>query len=293
MRVALDGDGGYVMDQEEAISDLLREHGLTDTNSTLAPIGADCYEVQPIDSALLEATSTNGAPTIKDFHSLVGSLLWVARCTRPDIAFAVHKTTRQTHQPRLHDWKLAKRVARYLKGTKTMKINMKPSDGRCASTKLESYSDADFAADKNDRKSLTGGIILLNGMAVGWSTKKQGGVSLSTMEAEFVAASEVARELLGVREMLNEIGMALELPMLMHVDNQAAIRQLEGEASSLKAKHIDVRVKFVCAFARRGIVLAQYVKSELMLADLLTKALDPPKLSTLRTLMRLGSDGKS
>ena len=137
--------------------------------------------MQPIDSALLEATSTNRAPTIKDFQSLVGSLLWVARCTRPDIAFAVHKTTRQTQQPRLHDWKLAKRVVRYLKGTKTMKISMKPSDGGRASTKLESYSDSDFASDKSDRKSLTGGIILLNSMAVGWSAKNQGGVSLLTM----------------------------------------------------------------------------------------------------------------
>uniref|UniRef100_A0AAV1TE09 Polyprotein n=1 Tax=Peronospora matthiolae TaxID=2874970 RepID=A0AAV1TE09_9STRA len=130
-------------------------------------------------------------------------------------------------------------------------------------------------------------------MAISWSAKKQGGVSLSTMEAEFVAASEIARELLGVREMLIEIGMAPELPMLMHVDNQAAIRQLEGEASSLKAKHIDVRVKFACDFARRGIVRAQYVRSELMLADLLTKALDPHKLATMRTLVHLGLNGKS
>ena len=168
-----------------------------------------------------------------------------------------------------------------------MKISMEPSEDGRASTKLEAYSDSDFAADKSDRKSLTGGIILLNGMTVGWSAKKQGGVSLSTMEAEFVAASEIARELLGLREMLNEIVMAPQLPMLMHVDNQVAIRQIEGESSSLKATHIDVQVKLVCDFTRRGIVLAQHVKSELMLADLLTKALDPPKLATLRALVRL------
>ena len=160
------------MDQEEAISELLREHGITDANLTVAPIGANCYEVQPIDSLQIKATSTNEAPTIRDFQSLVGSLLWVARCTKPDIALTVHKTTRQTHQPRLHDWNLAKRVARYLKGTKTIKINMKPRDVRCSSTKLESFSDADFAADKSDRKSLTGGIILPNGMAISWSAKK-------------------------------------------------------------------------------------------------------------------------
>ena len=124
-------------------------------------------------------------------------------------------------------------------------------------------------------------------MAVGWSAKKQGSVSLSTMKAESVAASDFSRELLGVRKMLSKIGMAPELPMLMHVNNQAAIRQIEGEVSSLKAKYIDVRVELICDFARRGIVRAQYVRSELMLADLLTKALDPPKLATLLTLVQL------
>ena len=68
-----------------------------------------------------------------------------------------------------------------------------------------SYSDANFAADKSDRRSLTEGITLLNGIAVSWSAKKQGVVSLSTIYAKFVAEPEVARELLGVREMLCEL----------------------------------------------------------------------------------------
>uniref|UniRef100_A0AAV1UAX8 Uncharacterized protein n=1 Tax=Peronospora matthiolae TaxID=2874970 RepID=A0AAV1UAX8_9STRA len=101
--------------------------------------------------------------------------------------------------------------------------------------RLEEFSDADFAADKTDRKSMTGGIVMLNGMAVSWGARKQGGVSLSTMEAEFVAASEVARELLGLREMLCEVGVEPALPMQLRVDNQAAIAQIAGEASVLKA----------------------------------------------------------
>ena len=82
-----------------------------------------------------------------------------------------------------------------------------------------------LCSGQNLPEVLTGGIFLLNGMAVGWSTKRQVGMPLSTMEAKFVAASEIAREmleLLGVREILSEIGMVTELPMLMQVDNQAA-----------------------------------------------------------------------
>ena len=71
------------MHQEEEISDLLREHVITDSNSTRAPISTDCYEVRSIDSALIEATSTNRTPTVQGFQSLVGSLLWVALYTRP------------------------------------------------------------------------------------------------------------------------------------------------------------------------------------------------------------------
>ena len=123
---------------------------------------------------------------------------------------------------------------------------MKPAKISNSELQLESYSDADFAANKLDRKSLTGGIVRLNGMPVSWTAKKQGGVALSTMEAELVAASEQVRELLGIREMMCEIEKPPMLPMPLHVDNQAALKQLAGEASSLKAKHIDVRLKFVC-----------------------------------------------
>ena len=120
--------------------------------------------------------------------------------------------------------------------------------------KPESYSDADLAADKGDRKSLTETMVLVNGMPASWAPKKQGVVSLSTVEAEFVSALETDREIFGIREMLMEVGLSLTLPMIMHEDNQAAIRQIEGEASSLKAKHIDVQLTFVKDFARCGIL---------------------------------------
>uniref|UniRef100_A0AAV1T9G7 Uncharacterized protein n=1 Tax=Peronospora matthiolae TaxID=2874970 RepID=A0AAV1T9G7_9STRA len=246
MRVTIDNSGGYVLDQAEAIGELLH------------------------DSALLTETKVQGAPTIKTFRSFVGSLLWIARCTRPDIAFAVHKATRQTHQPRLHDLKLAKRIARYLKRTQDYKLRMEPAKHLDIKIQLEAYSDADFAAEKSDRKSFTGSIIRLNGMPVSWTSKKQGGVSLSTMEAEFVAASEQARELLGFREMLNEIGKPPALPM-----------------------YIDVRTKFVCDFARRGIILSQYVRPKQQLADHLTKALDAVKLAALCEMIGLDKDGMS
>ena len=106
------------------------------------------------------------------------------------------------------------------------------------------------------------------------------------MNVELVAASEVAREPLSLRQMLGEVVLAPVVPMLMHVDNQAAISQIEGEDSSIKANHIVVRHKHLRNFTQRGIVTAQQVRSEIMIADLMTKALDTPKLGALRILMR-------
>ena len=95
---------------------------MSDTNSTKTSIGNGCYEVAADDVALLKSTNTGGGATINSFQSLVGSLLWVARCSRPDIAFAVQKATRQTHAPRMLDWKLFMRVVRHLKSTATLKL---------------------------------------------------------------------------------------------------------------------------------------------------------------------------
>lgn len=81
---------------------------------------------------------------------------------------------------------------------------------------LEAYCDVDFASDKKKRKSLTGRVVLLNGMPVSWSAKKEGSVSSSTMEAEFFAASEASRDLLGVLEMLGEMNKVAALLMLIH-----------------------------------------------------------------------------
>uniref|UniRef100_A0AAV1TM94 Uncharacterized protein n=1 Tax=Peronospora matthiolae TaxID=2874970 RepID=A0AAV1TM94_9STRA len=81
--------------------------------------------------------------------------------------------------------------------------------------------------------------------------------------------------------------MAPVLPVLMHVDNQAATKQLEGESPSIKAKYINVRLKFVCDYTRRGIIFEEYVRSEELIADFLTKALDPLKLAIFRGLMCL------
>ena len=117
-----------------------------------APINEDCNDMDPQALSGLAASGTPGCTRIKAFQSLVGSLLWIARCTRLDIRFAVHLATRQTHNPTEKDWKMAKRVARYLKGTKDLKLCTKTTSSSSDLIKIEIRSDADFSADYSDRK---------------------------------------------------------------------------------------------------------------------------------------------
>ena len=151
----------------------------------------------------------------------------------------------------------------------------KTTDGR---VQLEGYSDADYAADREDRKSFSGGVLCVNGMTVGWVCERQASVTLSTMEAEFVAGSLVASELLGMRELLDEIGIKVTAPMMLHVDNQAAIKQITGEDSSGRAKHIDVRHKFVKDYSKKRVLKVVYCESKMMRADVLTKTFPAPRL---------------
>jgi hypothetical protein len=276
MRVAHDTKG-YKIDQEPTIDQLVTEYGLGDAYSVRTPIDASSDDGEN-EELLPPKSRTEGAPTVKTFQSLAGSLLWLARCTRPDIMFAVHRMTRKTHQPRICDWKLGKRILRYLKGTKNFKLHMKSDNEDENVFKMTSYSDADYAADREDRKSVSGIMVLLNGCLIGWTCQKQGGVALSTMEAEFVSAARACQELMGLREMLTELKLSTQLPMKMCVDNQAAICQIMDEASSAKSKHIDTKIKYVKICAKQGIVEAIYCPTNEMWADLLTKPLPSVKL---------------
>ncbi|KAG3067236.1 hypothetical protein PI124_g21838 [Phytophthora idaei] len=159
---------------------------------------------------------------------------------------------------------------------------MKGEGSRQEDLKVVAYSDADFAADKEDRKSVTGGLVTVDEMAVSWVCKKQTGVSLSTMEAEYTA-SVMAQELLGIRELLKQLKVRFEEPMPMRVDNQATLKQLGGEGASSKAKHVDIRIKFVGDYTRKRVLAPEYRESKHMLADVLTKALPAPRLGELRT----------
>ena len=112
-------------------------------------------------------------------------------------------------------------------------------------------------------------------------------MSLSNLEAEFNSASHVYMELLELRQMLKEIGLPVTEPMSMLMDNQEAIKQLECEGSMSSTKRVNVRIKFIWDYAKKGIVKPEFLQSKLMKADLLPKTLSAPRVTELRGLFNL------
>ncbi|GMF59553.1 unnamed protein product [Phytophthora fragariaefolia] len=167
MRLLYDETDGYFLDQEVTITDLLKGHGMEYAHGMRTPIGDDANACMRKDAVSLTGNS-NESVTVTDFRSLVGSLLWLTRCTQPDIAFAVHKVTRRTHSPTVDDWKIATRILRYLSGTKELRLNIRGNADSDAPLNVVTYSDADVAADKEDRKSVTGGIVTVDDMPMEW-----------------------------------------------------------------------------------------------------------------------------
>lgn len=124
------------------------------------------------------------------YRELVGSLMYLATTSRPDIANATGFLSRYMHCPTSTLWSAGKRVLKYLKQTKEKGLVYKKEDSNC----LQAFSDSDWAGDRVDRKSVSGVSIFHRGNLVSWSSKKQATVALSTAESEYVAAALTVSE---------------------------------------------------------------------------------------------------
>jgi hypothetical protein len=232
---------------------------------------------KPVPTPMVEHFNLQPADTFDDtlpYRSLLGSLLWIARGTRPDISFAIAYLSQFCNCYSEQHFSALKRVLRYLIGTKTKKLHMPVI--RSDQLRLEVYSDSDWAADLNDRKSVTGTITFLNHMPISWSSRKQSIVTTSSTEAEYVAATESIKDLLYTRNLVEEF-LTISTPVVLNIDNSGAIHLAEKNLNNRRTKHIDIRFHYVRQWVQSKVVTIQKVHTLDNTADLFTKAL-PVKL---------------
>ncbi|CAB1098397.1 unnamed protein product [Ectocarpus sp. CCAP 1310/34] len=200
------------------------------------------------------------------FRELVGSLMWLATQTRPDIANAVRAVARYCASPKLVHWNAAMDILGYARRTSHFGISFQR--GTVEGFSLQGYADADFASKAADRRSVTEGIVTCGGGAVPWFSRTKKCVTLSTTEAGYAALGDVVKESLFLRQiwrfMLPQVGMPC-IPIFE--DNQGAIQLAQNPISNSNSKHIDVRHHFLRKLVERKEILVIHVPSPYQRAD--------------------------
>ena len=265
---------GKITVSQKYIDEMLKKFGMT--------------ECKPVDTPMVEKTvlckeqcpKTEEEKEVmgkRDYRGLVGSLNYLAQTCRPDIANAVHALSSFLINPGIEHWIAAKRVLRYLKGQRDSKLVFKKSD---SGIELSAFSDADWAGNIDNRKSTSGMCVKLNAKSgcVSWQSKIQSNVATSTAEAEVNACVALCHETIFISGVLNALGVSVEKPVVLNVDNQACIALSRHSVHHSKTKHFAIKTHYLQDLSEKGEIVFNYVEIENMSADILTKPLRKTKL---------------
>lgn len=181
-------------------------------------------------------------------------------------------------------WQATKRILRYLKGTLNVGILYSSEKDNI---RLMGYSDADFASDLSTRRSTTGVVFMLAGGPVTWSSQRQGLVTLSTTESEYVAATSAIREAMWLRSLLDDLGHSCKEATELNVDNQSTICLTKNPEFHKRTKHIDLCFHYVREKVEGKEIVVNYVPTESQLADILTKALPKERFRAICTKLQI------
>ena len=275
-------DGSMELKQPHLTESIIAALGLTDSRAKGTPasrtIGKET-DKPPLDEGF-------------NYRSVVGMLLCLGNNTRPDCAFAIHQAARFSNNPRQPHGKALKRIGRYLQGTQDKGLILHPSKDMT----LNCYVDADFAGiwgnedphDSTSVRSRTGFIITLGDSPVTWSSKLQTEIALSTMEAEYIAASTSMRTLLPLRRQLLKLTQLPDTSIVSIVweDNQAALNLSTKDPPRMtpRSKHIAIKYHWLrekLSPGKHGIKMRPIATDD-QLGDCFTKPLELGPFETAR-----------
>jgi hypothetical protein len=252
---------GFRMSQEHFVEKILRKFDFYDSKPVSTPYDGN-----------LHLKKNNGSSVSQtQYAQIIGSLMYLMNCSRPDIAYAVNRLSRYTHNPGKDHWNALCRVLKYLRGTMNL--------GLCYvgyPSVLEGYTDANWISDSDETKSTSGFIFSLGRAAVTWKSSKQTCIARSTMEAEFIALDLASSEAEWLRNLLADIPLwKRPVPSIsINCDCQAAIARANNNVYNGKRRHICIRHNSVKQLLHDGVISLTFVRSEMNLADPFTKPLN-------------------
>ena len=247
-------------------------------------------KAKPVDTPLnpslplVKAKPGDKRTDIQTYQELTGSLNHCALFSRPDISFAVSKLLQFNSDPTETHMKAARCVLAYLKGT----INYSIIYGDATDADVHAYTraihpddylsilgfaDADHASDKDDRKSQTGYVFLINNGSVVWELHKRHSVALSTRDAEYMVLSDASREAIARTHLYTDLEITTAQPPLLYSDSMTALFLTDESSPYQRSKHIDTWYHYIRDILKKGEIEVDYVPSEENPADIFTKAL--------------------
>lgn len=262
-------EGIYYIHQSNYIEKVASSVGLDNARSSKIPLDPGYMKARR-DHEPMEK--------MEQYQQLIGALLYIATISRPDISASVTILSQFNKNPTQSDWTEAKRIVRYLMGTKDLKLKL---GGEFNNESIEGYADADWAGYSVERKSHSGYVYLLYGGCISWTCRKQSCVALSSTEAEYIALSEACQEGMWISYILRDLLGKDSLKLTLYDDNQSCIQIATNNKFSNRTKHIETRYHFVRRLRQEKIIELKYCPTDQMIADLLTKPLSATKLNFL------------
>ncbi|XP_035234262.1 secreted RxLR effector protein 161-like [Stegodyphus dumicola] len=217
------------------------------------------------------------------YQAAIGSLLYAAQATRPNITYAVNFLSQFSNNPARVHWNAVKRIMRYLRATTDATLSF----SKDCSADVLGYSDSNYGGDAGDRGSTTGYVFLIGGGAVSWCSKRQPTIATSTTEAKYMALSAATKEAIWLNKIVKELGIITAKPVLLYYDNNSAINLSKNSAYHGRSKHIDIQHHFVREAVKLQHIDIQYKTTNDMIADFLTKNVNSAKHEMCAKMMGL------
>jgi hypothetical protein len=268
-----------VLHQQAYIQEIVTEFGLDNAKHEKYPYAADLKLDQNLNTDII------CPDRLQRYQSLIGKLLYLIQCSRLDIAFVVTQLSRYTRDPSDYHMKAALHVLRYLRSTSQLGlIYYTAKNPDIIEPVLVGLTDSDYANDR-DSKSISGGIAqlinapenteedVINGNTLIFQSSKQDCVTLSTTEAEYVAANKAAKSLMWMRNLLIEIGFPQPAPTVLFGDNVASIFMTEAEHHSQRSRHVEQRFNWIKMVVEDKKLVMHHRLGTTLTADFLTKNL--------------------
>ncbi|XP_051127356.1 secreted RxLR effector protein 161-like [Andrographis paniculata] len=220
------------------------------------------------------------------YGSAVRSLMYAQVCTRSDIAYVVGVLERYQSNSSVDHWKAAKKVIRYLQGTKDFMLMYRQTDV----LEMIGYSDSDYVGCIDTQKSTSGYVFMLAGGAISWRSTKQSITATSTMEAEFVSCFEASSHGVWLKSFISKLRVVdfISRPIKLYCDNSVVVFMAKNNKSGSR-KHIDIKYLALRERVKENKVVIEHVITKLMLADPLTKGTPLKNFRDHVTSMRLDS----